>query len=202
MAILTGILLGLSTMLFIGPVFLYLVKSSLEQGTKAGVSVAIGIIVGDIICVLLAIFGFKSFFEQPEIQKVFAGVGGLLILFFGLKYIIKPQISSTDIEGDKKENLIKYFINGFLVNFINPFVFAVWFGFYALASSKFKNENEVVITLSVTLIVILLTDLLKVIFAKKLSNLIKPKNLKLAFKIFGVIMIAFSIRLFLEYFSY
>ncbi len=201
MAILTGILLGLSTLLFIGPVFFYLLKISIESGTKAGFSVALGIIVGDIICVLLAVYGFGSFFEQPEIQKTFAGIGGLLLFFFGVKYVLKPQISTIHTDKIKGNTLFKYFINGFLINFINPFVFAVWFGFYTLNTSKFETETEVIISLIITLGVIFSTDILKAIFAHKLSKFIKPEKLKTVFKVFGAIMIAFSIRLFFEYFN-
>ena len=55
MAILTGILLGLGTMLFVGPVFFYLLKSTLESGFKAGIAVALGIILGDVICAGIAL---------------------------------------------------------------------------------------------------------------------------------------------------
>ncbi|MDC1370755.1 LysE family translocator [Flavobacteriales bacterium] len=201
MSILTGLFLGLTTLLFIGPVFFYLLKTSIEYGVKPGVSVAFGIIIGDIICVLLAIFGFGSFFEQPEVQKAFAGIGGLLLLFYGLKYIIKPTVSFSKNDKIKAESLVKYFLNGFLINFVNPFVFAVWFGFYTLSSSKYTNESVVIICLVTALVAIFVTDILKVIFANKLSYFINPANLKLAFKIFGVIMIVFSLRLFLEFFN-
>jgi threonine/homoserine/homoserine lactone efflux protein len=49
MELITGILLGLSTLLFIGPVFFYLVKTTLEGGIWAGVSVAIDVVIGDVI---------------------------------------------------------------------------------------------------------------------------------------------------------
>ncbi len=63
MPIVTGVLLGLSTLLFVGPVFFYLLKSSMENGVKSGVAVAVGIILGDIICVLLAIYGIGDYLE-------------------------------------------------------------------------------------------------------------------------------------------
>ena len=49
MSILTGLFLGLTTLLFIGPVFFYLLKTSIEYGVKPGVSVAFGIIIGILI---------------------------------------------------------------------------------------------------------------------------------------------------------
>ena len=199
MSIITGALLGLSTLLFIGPVFFYLLKSSLEDGFKAGFSVAVGIIVGDIICVLLALYGFGSFFEQQEIQRTFTGVGGLLLLLFGIKYLLKPRVNNLHTDKIKGNSLFKYFVNGFLINFVNPFVFAVWFGFYTLNTSKYETENEVMISLVTTLVVIFSTDILKALFAHKLSSVIKPKKLRIIFKVFGVIMIVFAVRLLFEF---
>jgi len=62
--IISGILLGLSTLLFLGPVLFYLLKSSMESGFKAGVAVASGIILGDIICVILVLSGGKIYYRE------------------------------------------------------------------------------------------------------------------------------------------
>jgi threonine/homoserine/homoserine lactone efflux protein len=201
MPILTGIFLGLTTLLFIGPVFFYLLKSSIESGFKAGLAVAIGIIVGDVICVLLAIYGFGSFLESPENQKWFAGIGGVILLLFGLKYFFKPSIGETKSKINSTKSLVVYGVNGFLINFVNPFVFAVWFGFYTLNISKFDQENTVVFSLIITLSVIFVTDVLKAYFAQKLAPLLNKKRLLVLFKVFGVIMIAFSIRLIVTFFN-
>lgn len=200
MALITGIFLGLTTLLFIGPVFFYLLKSSIESGFKAGLAVATGIIVGDIICVLLAVYGFNEFFELPENQKWFAAIGGVLLLLFGLKYLFKPNVEEKEIKN-KTKNILVYGINGFLVNFINPFVFAVWFGFYTLNKSKFEEENTVIFSLIITLIVIFTTDILKAYFAQKLFPFLNKKRLKMIYKIVGVIMILFAIRLIITFYK-
>ncbi len=201
MAILLGIVLGFSTLLFIGPVFFYLLKSSIQGGFKAGLFVALGIIVGDIICVLLAIYGFNSFFEAAENKKWIALVGGLLLLAFGFRYLINPKFEPELKKEVKGSGHLLYFVNAFLINFVNPFVFGVWFGFYALNISKLVDKNAVVISLIATLSVIFVTDILKAYFAWKLNKLLKPDLLKIIFRLFGIIMIAFGIRLLIIFFS-
>ena len=196
MAILTGILLGLSTLLFIGPVLFYLLKSSMESGTKAGVAVALGIIVGDIICVILALFGAKELFNQAEFKFWLAILGGAILFSIGLKYVLKPDIN-TNVKGRiKNKSMGIYFVNGFLINFVNPFVFAVWLGFTTYNQSLY-TEKETIISLIVTLAVIFGTDLLKALYADKIQLLIKPEKLTKVFRVFGVIMILFSLRLLL-----
>lgn len=194
MSILTGILLGLSTLAFIGPVLFYLLKSALESGFKAGAAVAVGIILGDIICVILAYYGEEAFFNNSENLKWIALGGGIILLAIGLKYFLKPTLS-TEVDGKFKQKKIGvYFINGFLINFVNPFVFAVWFGFVSYNQAQF-TPSETVISLTFTLLTIFTTDLLKAHFSNRLITLIKPEKLKVIFKIFGLLMIAFSIRL-------
>ena len=195
----TGILLGLSTLLFIGPVFFYLIKSTLEHGIFAGVSVAIGIIIGDIIYVFLVIAELSVFLNRAQYQKWFALLGGLLLLILGLKYIFKPRLIER-VQGRFVSNsLLKYTINGFLLNFVNPFVLVVWVGFFSINQSKFQDNSSVIISLIITLLVIFATDCLKVLFAQKLKPYIKKEKLKLVYKIFGVIMVLFGIRLLLNY---
>jgi threonine/homoserine/homoserine lactone efflux protein len=201
MTFIIGTLLGLSTLLFIGPVFFYLVKSSLEDGFKAGVYVSLGVLVGDIICALLAIYGFSDSFTAPENLRWIALIGGLVLFVFGLQYLIKPSIketSTTPISGKKSS---VYFIKGFMINFLNPFVFGVWFGFYSLTKSKLVDENLVVISLCITLVVILITDIMKAYYAQKLKLLLQERMLKVIFRIIGVVMIGFGIRLALVFFK-
>lgn len=196
MAILTGLLLGLSTLTFIGPVFFYLLKSSMESGFKAGAYVAFGVITGDIIYVLAVLHGAGSYFEDPVFQKWLSLVGGLLLLGMGIKYFFFPTLS-TDVEERirLKSNGI-YFLNGFLINFVNPFVIAVWVGFATLNESMY-DHNSTVISLIATLFVIFTTDILKVLFANKISKLVKPEVLKRIYRLFGLVMLVFGVRLLL-----
>lgn len=197
MEIITGLLLGLSTLLFIGPVFFYLLKSSLEAGIKAGIAVALGIIIGDVIYVVLALKGLGDFLQKDENAKWMALIGGLLLIGMGIKYLFYPS-TKKDISGKlKSKSLYIYCLNGFLINFINPFVFGVWVVFLTVNQSKFANETSVIISMSTILAVIFFTDLLKAFFAYKLKLFMNPSRLKVVYKIFGAIMILFGSRLIL-----
>ena len=195
MEIITGVLLGLSALLFIGPVFFYLLKSSLEAGLKAGIAVAVGIIIGDIIYVLLAMKGLGGFLQNEENSKWMALIGGLLLIGMGIKYLFNPS-TKTDVAGKLDSNsLWVYALNGFLINFVNPFVFGVWVLFLTISQSKYDSAKSVIASMTTILVVIFLTDILKALFAHKLKKIINPSRLKVVYKIFGVIMILFGSRL-------
>jgi threonine/homoserine/homoserine lactone efflux protein len=194
MALFTGLLLGLGTLLFIGPVFFYLIKSTLESGFKAGIFVALGIILGDILCLLIALYGSSEFMAQPTFVLWASIIGGTLLLFMGLKYVLKPNLDTTVKGRLQRSSLLVYGINGFLINFVNPFVFAVWFGFVSYTKALYDNGTAL-FSLVITLSVIFSTDVLKALFAERISHLIEPQKLKNIFRVFGFLMICFSIRL-------
>ena len=197
MAILTGFILGLGTLLFIGPVLFYLLKSAMESGFKAGISVALGIVAGDFICAALALYGAQSFLKNNRFEFWTAILGGLILLIMGLKYVLNPNLD-TDIKGKiKRKSYGVYFLNGFLINFVNPFVFAVWIGFVSYNQSLYDTTSTL-LSLGVTLVVIFATDLLKAMFADKLTPLINPAALKKVFRVFGVFMVLFGLRLLLQ----
>jgi len=197
MALFTGLLLGLGTLLFIGPVFFYLIKSTLESGFKAGIFVALGIILGDILCLLIALYGSNEFMTRPTFVLWASIIGGSLLLFMGLKYVLKPNLDTTVKGRLQRSSLLVYGINGFLINFVNPFVFAVWFGFVSYTKALYDNGTAV-FSLIITLSVIFSTDVLKALFAERISWLIEPQKLKNIFRVFGALMICFSIRLLLH----
>lgn len=199
MEIITGILLGLSTLIFIGPVFFYLLKSTIEHGYKAGIAVTIGIIVGDMIYVLIALKGLGKLLQDENTLKWLTLAGGLFLLSIGINYLF---FSLKNHEIVTKINATSFWIfglNGFLINFINPFVFGVWILFLSINQSKFDSETAVLTSLTCTLVIIFLTDCIKVFFAHKLRRFTNPKSLKIIYKVFGIIMIAFSLRLFFEF---
>ncbi|MFT7343773.1 MAG: threonine/homoserine/homoserine lactone efflux protein [Lentimonas sp.] len=199
--ILTGLILGLGTLLFIGPVLFYLIDVSIQQSKKAGYMVAFGIIAGDLIYVLLVRNGFSEIFNLPETRKYMALGGAIILLFLGVKSLIKSSKKLVKAPKSNSKSLTSFFINGFLINFINPFVIVVWIGFVALNKEKLESEASVNLSLVTTLVFILFTDVLKVYFAVRFNKLFTAYRLRIMNLVFGVLLIVFSIRLFIHYFN-
>ncbi|MBI3234781.1 MAG: LysE family transporter [Bacteroidetes bacterium] len=87
MAFLEGFLMGLGTIIFMGPVFFTLLQTTLQRGVKDGLSVALGIIASDILIVTLFYIGFIDYFRQPNVQFWFAIIGSVILLGLGLSRI-------------------------------------------------------------------------------------------------------------------
>jgi threonine/homoserine/homoserine lactone efflux protein len=195
MAFLEGYLIGLGMIVFIGPVFFTLLKSALNYGFWAGMMVALGIFISDVVCVVLCAFGAIPFFENTENQFYLAVGGSAILLGLGLKYLLKPNVNVDEQVKLNAGHYTAYFTKGFLVNFVNPFVFLVWISVIGLAQGKYGAGQELWVFLTAALLGILTTDSLKVVFADRIKGLIQPKVLLRAYQIIGVLLIGFGFRL-------
>ena len=199
-AVLHGFLLGLGFIVFLGPVFFYLLKHALEKGFWVGFSIALGIVIGDFVCIVICALGAIPFFNNPNNQFWIGILGSFILLGLGVKFILKPETKTTSTidtlpKKISKANYISYFVQGFLINFINPFVFVIWIGIIGYAESEYgDNKNELFLFLGSALLAILFTDLTKVYFAQKIKKFLTPNFLKRLSQVFGIILIVFGLR--------
>ena len=197
MAFIEGYLTGLALIIFIGPVFFTLLQSTLEHGLKSGLSVALGIFSSDILCVLLLFgFGATDFFTNPD-NELLIGVGGAIILIgLGVSYAVKPVLKTTKEKLElKSSSLFNFFMKGFLVNFINPFVFVVWMGLIAFASNKQPSISGQIVFLTGILLGILTQDSVKAAMANYIKNFLEPRFLRITYRVIGISLIFFGVRM-------
>lgn len=198
-AFLHGFLIGLSFVIFLGPVFFYLLKSSLEKGFWAGLSVALGIVIGDFICILICSLGAIPFFKNTENQFWLGAIGSTLLIGMGLKFLIRPEAKKAKdeqlLKKMSKANYLAYFSQGFLINFVNPFVFVVWIGIIGYAETEYGFSTSMFVFLGAALMGIFSTDITKVYFAQKIKKFLTPIFLKRLYQFFGITLIIFGIRI-------
>src|SRR5882762_3516600 len=88
-AVIRGIGVGLVLTFLTGPVFFALIKTSIEKGFHAGVSLALGVVCSDVVFVGAILFG-SQYFDISNHTKTIAGVVGSIILFtVGVYYLFK-----------------------------------------------------------------------------------------------------------------
>lgn len=193
MALLEGYLWGLAMIVFVGPVFFTLLQNTLQKGRTAGLMVALGIIVSDVVAVALCTAGTVAFLQKAE-NTTYVSITGAAILFaIGGRYILKP---STNTEGKASAGgLTGAFVSGFLVNFVNPFVFGVWLTVIGYAGNKYGFDGGLYHYLLGCLLGIFTLDSLKVLLAHRIKAFIQPQNLMIAYRIIGVVMVGFGVRL-------
>jgi threonine/homoserine/homoserine lactone efflux protein len=196
MAFLEGYAIGLSFILFLGPVFFTLLRSSLQHGFVSGFAVALGIFTSDVVCVFLLYgLGASELLTAPENRFYISLIGSLILIGLGLTYLIKPVIQTPAKLNLKAGHYLSFFAKGFIVNFINPFVFVVWMTIIGVAGSRYAAGDGLLWFLAGTLISILTTDTLKAVGAHRIKSLLNPIWLGWTYRGIGIVFLGFGIRL-------
>ncbi|MEY2829216.1 MAG: hypothetical protein RIQ33_1074 [Bacteroidota bacterium] len=192
-----GLLIGMSMVIFVGPVFFLLLTSSLSGGWKAGLAVAFGIIISDLICVSLVSIGLAPLLSSPQNLK-YLGIGsGIVLIGLGLKYLFKKNVQLPISDEKNGKFILHYFSKGFLINFINPFVWLVWLGIIKYAESK--TDQHSFIYLAGVLIGIFATDVAKVFVANWINRWLDIAKLNKIYKLIGVVLIGFGIKMLFDF---
>jgi len=213
-ALLEGFLFGLTLAVMTGPILFALLQAGIEHGFRAGMMVALGIFLSDVLFVVAVYFGLnyiQAMVKMDGFNLILGIAGGIALILIGLgTYFSKPPsmpsddfFSEKEIQEDLEEmpnkknfSYFKLLLKGFVVNTLNPFTFFFWGVIAAgkLAESGF-SENEFFLFFGAILFVIIATDTLKVSLAKVIRKYMKPKNILLVRKISGIAFVIFGIIL-------
>lgn len=198
---LKGILLGMSLSILVGPILIAIVQTSIEQGQKAGLTVAAGIWFSDILFISSVYFGIASIQKITEWQgfELTMGIaGGIVLMLFGLGTIFaKPPSNDTwEAGGLKQDATWKLLLKGFLINTINPFTFFFWISVTStIVVNGELNHLNAGLFYGGLFSTVVAADSLKAIFADKIRSKLTPKNILLMRRIAGVMLVIFGIIL-------
>jgi len=193
MHILEGFFIGIATIIFIGPVLFILINASINNGIVSGFSVALGIIIGDIIFAFISFNGVSLFLNNNSYNYILSIIGVLILFFMGFIYLFKKEAAFNSNIISSNKTHFQNFLKGFAINFFNPFVFAYWILFSKYAENKFGGNATIFI--AAMLFGIFFIDLFKVFLSKKLIPFLNFKRLLFFYKVAGIIMIFFALRI-------
>jgi len=194
--IISGIGLGIVLSFVTGPVFFALIKTSIEKGFHAGMWLAAGVVLSDIIYVVLTIYG-SSFVQVENSYKLPIGIAGSIILFgIGLYYLVKKVKINYENINCKKRNT-GYFFKGFLMCIFNPSMFLYWVsvtsGFISMHGEL--NTNEILPFFGSILLTQFSMDIVKAYYSNKLRYRIKENTMVLLNRVAGGLIIIFALKL-------
>lgn len=112
-----------------GPNTLFIVARSVEQGRMAGAISSLGVQVGAMIHIVLAMFGLSALIVSSAVAfNVIKYAGAIYLIYMGIKTLrAKEKIALTD-ESDYLE-LRQIFRQGIVVNVLNPKTAVFFFAF-------------------------------------------------------------------------
>ncbi|MBC8054470.1 MAG: LysE family translocator [Sphingobacteriaceae bacterium] len=194
--IISGIGLGIVLSFVTGPVFFALIKTSIEKGFHAGMWLAAGVVLSDLIYIMLTVYG-SSFIEVESSYKVPIGiVGSVILLGIGLYYFFKKVKLNHENINCKKRNT-GYFFKGFLMCIFNPSMFLYWVSVTSAFISMHGelHSREAIPFFGSILITQFSMDMVKAYYSNKLRYRIKENTMVALNRVAGGLIIIFALKL-------
>lgn len=198
-AILKGLALGFILALSVGPIIFTIIKQSLNNGHRGGLSFVAGVWFSDYILVFLANVFTALVATLLEHKAAIGYAGSAFLIAMGVYFVFFKKVHlGTDAEGNvkrlKRRDMARIFASGFLINTLNPGVIIFWLGNATVLSLTHTLKERIVIFV-VCLLVNMSADVGKVMMADKLRSRLTLHNLSIINKISGTILIGFGIVL-------
>ena len=203
--------IGLILSLIPGPVFFVLLENSITKGIRSALAIDFGVILSDLFYILLSVL----FVEQinsllsGKNKELFDILGGLIFIAFGIVNLFKQsKIHNGDQEfeelsekyhlsesNDPKKNFGLMIAKGFLLNFANSLVIFYWLSVVSLAKRESLDGSNFYLFLFLVIIIttFICFDIIKIVTAKKIRNLVTFKLLNLLNKFIGSVFIGFGL---------
>lgn len=191
--------LGFFLSFMIGPVFFVLLETSVVKGFRAAISFDLGVILADIIFIFLAYFSSYQLLENLSNQPGLYIFGGTLLSLYGVIVFSKKtkgESLDTNPHAPLKSNYLQLFAKGFLLNFINVGVLVFWLGIIIVVGPNLDaNPSRFLLFFGTLIISYFLTDVVKILLAKRLKAYLTPLIILNIKKALGVLLLICGITL-------
>ncbi len=193
--ILIGFFTGVALCLTFGTVFFSLIQNSVDNGYKAGLTITLGVVLGDTIYVTFALLGTSMIPHSKELEPILALAGVIFLVVLGLFNIIKgtPRIAYPKT---KFGNYAYYFTTGFLLNALNPINFVSWVTIAAYIRHSLNYDTvQQAVFMGLALVGVATAESALAIYAHKLKRFFTPRVALIFNRVTGVVFIIVAARL-------
>lgn len=201
--IINKILLGISLAAPIGPVSIEMIKRGLIIGFWGSFNVRLGGAIANVVLLLLAYFGLNNLQQYPKIIFTISILGGLSLIYLGLKSIGKSFKKQTlnalknTLELKSKYSVINGLLVGFSLSLFCPISLIFWLSTFAATATLNDNTTFSLHDLLINLFIIF-GILLWGIFVSSIlhffNKFIDEKKLSIITFLSGLILIYFGIK--------
>jgi threonine/homoserine/homoserine lactone efflux protein len=187
-----------------GPIFFTILQVSIEKGVKAGILLVAGQWLSDFMYIALSFLAAEKIraLEQDEILKqqlafYLGSVGSIFLIFLGLALII-TKAKDKNTEGINQSSSSGYFFQGFLLNTLTPFPLFFWMSLMSASVGRSLDNLSCLLLFSGIMFMVVLTDLLKVFSAHKISKYLQAFYVLLVRRVAGAALILSGIYMFIR----
>jgi threonine/homoserine/homoserine lactone efflux protein len=179
-------------------------ETSITKGFRAAVTFDLGVLLGDVVFITIAYFSSYRLITSIKDQPALFVFGGILMLtygvisFFKLRKTSKLPVDEVAVEIIRKD-YFGLFAKGFLLNFINIGVLAFWLAIIITIGPKLDMEqNRMIVFFASVLLSYFVTDLFKIVLAKKLRAYLNPHNIIKIKKLISIVLMVSGLLLMIQ----
>lgn len=180
----------------IGPLFFSIVQAGIERGFYAGLALAFGIWVSDLLYVIVlksSLYTLQSFTQWPHYTLFVGLAGSLLLVGFGIGSLLKHQETDTSLRHFTARSLPDYALRGFIINTVNPFTVFFWLGTAATLAGYTQERTWAFFTGMFGVLII--SDVFKARAAHWLRDHLSPRIVSRVHRCIGIALISAGIVL-------
>ncbi len=194
-----GVVSGLVLAFLIGPVFFTIMQTSIERGFWSGFFVALGVSLSDALYIVIAYLGLVQFLQAENFRHYLAYGGGIVLLGFGLYYLLikSRKLVSFDPQKVQARSWYRLAAKGFIINGLSPMVLFFWIATVGLATTQlgYERTTDVVVFFTAIVLTVFATDIIKAKLADKLRRLINGQVIRIMNIVLGIVLVVFAGRL-------
>ncbi|MCC2590422.1 LysE family translocator [Chryseobacterium sp. MFBS3-17] len=194
-----GIMLSL---VFIGPIFFLLIETSFTRGPKHALSLDVGVLLADLVCIVAAYFASADLVHLIDQHPGFYRITSFIILIYAVFMIVSK--TKMHITGEKEfisQNYFRTFLNGFFLNILNIGVVLFWLVTVISVRNSYPTNNHFFLYMMVVIGTYFIIDLFKIYLAKQFHDKLNQRVANQIRKGVGFVLIGFSIFIFLQSFK-
>ncbi|QUM77711.1 LysE family translocator [Moritella sp. 24] len=136
-------LLGVLIVISPGADFVLVLKTSINDGRKAGIFTALGLSLAICVHISYSMFGISYLISQNEfLYNMIRYAGAGYLIYLGIKgiYSANSPLNTTSAEQRKNKNW-QYLAQGFLCNVLNPKTMLFFLSVFSQVISPDSNDN-------------------------------------------------------------
>lgn len=194
--LLHGILMGLTVTVSFGPGFMALFQTSIFRGVKAGIVLALGILISDLVLISISYLGLSKLIINGNTLMLGIIAGSILIVSGAVSAFRKPVavLNTSNETPDLHSRLPVLLLKGFLLNIANPFVLIFWIGIMGFAASNYGMHSYGFFIFFLGLLsTAFSSDLMKCYLSGFLKKVLSTQTIALINKVIGFIFMAVGI---------
>lgn len=191
-----------------GPIFFTIVQVGIEKGFKAGIALVAGQWLSDYIYIGLAFLGagYMQALEndlefKAQLSFWLGSIGAVFLSILGLVLFLSKSKKTEVSDASANKTLSGLFLQGFLINSLTPFPIFFWISLMSAAIGRGMDDYTTAGLFVGVMLTVMLTDVLKVFAAKKISTVINAKYVLLIRKIAGLALILSGLIMFVRIFT-